>query len=138
MAPELVRSARLFSGTPYAHAAVVPETGLVITAGACPLDGDGKVVAPDDIREQTRQTLDNLRIALEETGARMVDVLKTTIYVASSSRDDLVAVWNVVAACFGDHDPPSTLLGVSVLGYPGQLVEIEAIAVRPVDTASAQ
>jgi enamine deaminase RidA (YjgF/YER057c/UK114 family) len=37
--------------------------------------------------------------------------------------------WNEVADCFGDYDPPSTLLGVAVLGYPDQLVEIEAIAV---------
>jgi hypothetical protein len=29
----------------------------------------------------------------------------------------------------GDHDAPSTLLGVTMLGWPGQLVEIEAIAV---------
>ena len=29
---------------------------------------------------------------------------------------------------FGDHDAPSTLLGVSVLGYPDQLVEVEAVA----------
>ena len=36
-----------------------------------------------------------------------------------------------VAAAFGDHDVPSTLLGVTVLGYPEQLVEIEAIAVAP-------
>jgi hypothetical protein len=34
----------------------------------------------------------------------------------------------VVAAGFGDHDAPSTLLGVAVLGYSGQLVEIEAVA----------
>jgi enamine deaminase RidA (YjgF/YER057c/UK114 family) len=34
-----------------------------------------------------------------------------------------------VCAAFGDHDPPSTLLGVAVLGYPGQLVEVEAVAV---------
>ena len=41
----------------------------------------------------------------------------------------LVAAWNEVAAGFGEHDPPSTLVGVTVLGYPDQLVEIEAIAV---------
>lgn len=29
---------------------------------------------------------------------------------------------------FGEHDVPSTLMGVSVLGYPDQLVEIEAVA----------
>ncbi len=37
--------------------------------------------------------------------------------------------WNEVASAFGEHDAPSTLLGVAVLGYAGQLVEIEAIAV---------
>jgi hypothetical protein len=34
----------------------------------------------------------------------------------------------VVRRGFGDHDAPSTLLGVAVLGYPDQLVEVEAIA----------
>ena len=82
-------------------------------------------------RRADRRALANLRIALEESGAAIRDVLKTTVYVASSDRDDLVAAWNEVAAAFGDHDVPSTLLGVTVLGYPGQLVEIEAIAAGP-------
>jgi enamine deaminase RidA (YjgF/YER057c/UK114 family) len=129
MAVELVRSNRLFSGIPYAYAATAPEIGLIVTAGACPLDDRGRVVAPGDIAAQMRQALDNLRIALEESGAAMRDVLKTTIFVSTSSRDDLVVAWNEVAGGFGDHNPPSTLLGVSVLGFPDQLVEIEAIAV---------
>jgi hypothetical protein len=53
----------------------------------------------------------------------------TTIYVASTARADLVRAWDVLREAFGDHDAPSTLLGVSVLGYPDQPVEIEAIAV---------
>ena len=51
------------------------------------------------------------------------------MFVSTSSRDDLVVAWNEVAGGFGDHNPPSTLLGVSVLGFPDQLVEVEAIAV---------
>ena len=129
MAVELVRSNRLFSGITYAYAATAPEIGLIVTAGACPLDDRGRVVAPGDIAAQMRQALDNLRIALEESGAAMRDVLKTTIFVSTSSRDDLVVAWNEVAGGFGDHNPPSTLLGVSVLGFPDQLVEVEAIAV---------
>jgi enamine deaminase RidA (YjgF/YER057c/UK114 family) len=129
MAAELVRSDRLYSGVPYAYAATAPETGLIVSAGACPLDDQGRVVAPGDIAAQMRQALDNLRIALEECGAGLRDVLKTTVYVSSSSRDDLVVAWNEVAAGFGDHDPPSTLVGVTVLGYQDQLVEIDAIAV---------
>ncbi|CAA9274384.1 MAG: RidA/YER057c/UK114 superfamily protein [uncultured Arthrobacter sp.] len=31
----------------------------------------------------------------------------------------------------GDRDVPGTLLGVTVLGYPDQLVEVEAIAALP-------
>jgi enamine deaminase RidA (YjgF/YER057c/UK114 family) len=50
------------------------------------------------------------------------------VYVASSDQAHLHAVWDLVHSAFGDHDVPSTLLGVTVLGYPGQLVEIEAVA----------
>ncbi|GAA1957123.1 hypothetical protein GCM10009717_24280 [Agromyces allii] len=56
------------------------------------------------------------------------DVISTRVLVASSKRSDLVAVWEVVRDAFGDHDVPSTLLGVTVLGYDDQLVEIEAVA----------
>lgn len=39
-----------------------------------------------------------------------------------------MAAWGVVRGSFGNHDVPSTLLGVTVLGYKDQLVEIEAVA----------
>jgi hypothetical protein len=42
-----------------------------------------------------------------------------------------VAAWEVVRDSFGDHDVPSTLMGVTVLGYKDQLVEIEAVAAIP-------
>jgi enamine deaminase RidA (YjgF/YER057c/UK114 family) len=70
----------------------------------------------------------NLRTALAAAGADLTDVVKTTVYVASSRRADLVAAWDVVSRHFGDHDAPSTLLGVAVLGYRDQLVEVEAVA----------
>jgi enamine deaminase RidA (YjgF/YER057c/UK114 family) len=66
--------------------------------------------------------------ALAAAGADRTDVLKTTVYVASADRTDLVAAWQEVRAGFGDHEPPSTLLGVTVLGYRDQLVELEAVA----------
>jgi enamine deaminase RidA (YjgF/YER057c/UK114 family) len=113
------------------YAATAHQAGLVFTAGACPLDERGQVTAPGDIPAQMRQALANLRIALDESDLTIRDVLKTTVYVASSDREDLVAAWNEVAATFGDHDVPSTLLGVTVLGYPDQLVEIEAVATAP-------
>ncbi len=128
MSVSLIRSTRLFPGAPCACAAIGGQAGLVLTAGACPLGADGQITAPGDVAAQMRQALANLRTALAEAGVTIRDVLKTTVYVVSSDRADLVAAWNEVAAAFGDHDAPSTLLGVAVLGYPGQLVEIDAIA----------
>ena len=55
--------------------------------------------------------------------------MRGDLFVGSTERADLVAAWDVVSAAFGDQDAPSTLLGVTVLGRPGQLVEIEAVAV---------
>lgn len=129
MTVHLVRSGKL-ADAPYAYAATVPS-GLVFTAGACPLDEAGVVTAPGDVAAQARQALANLRIALAEAGVALHDVVKTTVYVASADRADLVTAWDEVAAVFGEHDVPSTLLGVTVLGYPDQLVEIEAIAAGP-------
>ena len=130
MTVQLIRAADLFGGVPYAYASVaaVPSDEFVFAAGACPLDSEGAVVAPGDVREQARQAVANLTTALAAAGAGLTDVLKTTIYVASADRADLVAAWNVIRAEFGEHDAPSTLLGVTVLGYPDQLVEIEAVA----------
>jgi enamine deaminase RidA (YjgF/YER057c/UK114 family) len=136
MAPvSLVRSPGLTDVAPYAYAAVTAPGSLVFTAGACPLDHDGAVVGPGDIVAQARTVMENLVVALRASGAELTDVAKSTVYVASSRREDLVAAWDVVRAAFGDHDAPSTLIGVSVLGYPDQLVEVEAVAVLPVTSA---
>jgi enamine deaminase RidA (YjgF/YER057c/UK114 family) len=126
---ELVHSRDLTDTAPYAYAAVVPPGRTVYTAGACPLDDDGAVVAPGDVRAQAQRVVDNLVVALAAAGATLADVAKTTVYVASADRADLVAAWDVVRAAFGEHDAPSTLLGVAMLGYPDQLVEVEAVAV---------
>jgi enamine deaminase RidA (YjgF/YER057c/UK114 family) len=125
----LVRSGTLSDVAEYAYAAVVdPGARLVLAAGACPLDDDGNTVGRGDYAAQARQMMRNLEIALRDAGAGLSDVVRTTVYVASSAQPDLGAAWAVVRDCFGDHEPPSTLLGVTVLGYTDQLVEIDAVA----------
>lgn len=125
----LVRPDELTASAPYAYAALPPDGArLVFTAGACPLDESGATVAPGDVAAQAEQVMANLRTALRAAGADLGDVLKTTVYVATGRREDLVTAWTVVRGHFGDHDAPSTLVGVSVLGYPDQLVEVEAVA----------
>lgn len=118
--------------TPYAYASIVePEARIVFLAGACPLDTDGTVAAVGDYTAQAAVCIDNLVAALSAADATLGDVVFTRVLVASSRRDDLGAAWDVVQRAFGDHDVPSTLLGVTVLGYEHQLVEIEAVAALP-------
>jgi enamine deaminase RidA (YjgF/YER057c/UK114 family) len=126
----LIRADDLYDGVEYAYAAVAPPGSLVFTAGACPLTKDGATIE-GGVRAQARQCVTNLVTALAASNAGLDDVLKTTVYVASSERADLVAAWEEIRTAFGDHDPPSTLLGVTVLGYPGQRVELEAVASSP-------
>lgn len=126
-----IRPEQLTTKAPYAYAAVTGPGQFVFTAGACPLDTDGNTVAVGDVAGQSHQVMANLVTALQAAGAQLTDVVKTTIFVASSRQADLGTAWSVVRAAFGDHDAPSTLLGVSVLGYDDQLVEVEAIAICP-------
>ena len=125
----LIRSAELSDVAQYAHAATAPaEARLIFLAGACPLNLDGSTAGAGDYSAQARQAMENLILALKAAGAQLDDVLSTRTLVASSNQSDLVATWTVIREAFGTHDAPSTLLGVSVLGYPDQLVEIEAVA----------
>lgn len=128
VAVKLIRAERLYDSVPYAYAAIAPPGALVFTAGACPIDQNDEIVGGRDLRAQARQAMSNLSEALAAAGAGLQDVLKTTVYVVSGDPAELTAAWEVVRTAFDDHDAPSTLLGVTALGYRGQLVEIEAVA----------
>jgi enamine deaminase RidA (YjgF/YER057c/UK114 family) len=112
----------------YSHVAIARGSTLVFTAGAVPLDADGELVGADDAAAQTDQVVANLLAALSVAGAEPEDVVKTTVYVAGGDHDRQVTVWGAV-----QRSPiaaaPSTLVGVKMLGYRGQVVEIEAVAV---------
>lgn len=128
-AVRLIRSGTLSDVAEYAYAATVPAAArFIFLAGACPLDEHGATVGVGDVAAQARQAVHTLRVALSEAGAELTDVVSTRVLVASSRQSDLVTAWEVVRDAFGDHDAPSTLLGVTVLGYDDQLVEIEAVA----------
>ncbi len=116
----------LFEPPGYAHVAIASGRA-VFTAGAVPLNDAGQLVG-EGVREQTRQVIENLLAQLAAGGAQPDDVVKTTVYVVADERATLTEAWDVVrtSALAG---APSTLLGVAALGYDGQLVEIEAVAV---------
>jgi enamine deaminase RidA (YjgF/YER057c/UK114 family) len=125
----LIRSAMLSDAAEYAYAATAPAGArLVFLAGACPLEKDGTTAAVGDYAGQAAKCVDNLRVALKEAGATLEDLISTRVLVAATRREDLVTAWQVYRDALGEHDVPSTLMGVTVLGYRDQLVEIEAVA----------
>ncbi|MEV4182180.1 Rid family hydrolase [Streptosporangium canum] len=125
----LIRSASLSDVAQYAYAATAPAgSRLIFLAGACPLNEDGSTAAIGDYAGQAAKAIENMQAALTASGASLQDVISTRVLVASTRQEDLVAAWEVVRDSFGEHDVPSTLMGVTVLGYHDQLVEIEAIA----------
>ena len=104
---------------------VVRKDNVVTTAGMLGLDADGKLVG-DDITSQTRQTLDNIRTALEAAGASLDDVVKVTVFITDIGNfSGMNAVYTEV---FGDTKPARSTVGVE-LALPGALVEVEATAV---------
>jgi 2-iminobutanoate/2-iminopropanoate deaminase len=113
---------------PYAHVVTVPPGGrLVYCAGAVALGPDGKVVAEGDIVGQTRQVMENLRLALDAAGATFDDVVKVTNYVTDVN--DWRQVLPVRAEYLKEPYPASSFVEVSALIFPELLIEIEAVAV---------
>lgn len=110
----------------YHHVTIVEAGRTAYLAGQCPLDESGILAGPGDLLAQTDQVVANALAALSAAGATPSDVVRSVIYVASGERADLSAVWQRL------NDGPlaqafttaSTLLGVAVLGFPGQLVEV--------------
>lgn len=107
----------------YRYAEVVD--GHLHLAGQVPHDAAGGLVAPDDHRGQAVACLDNLRTLLDVHGFEATDIRHLTIHVVGE-RPDLGAAWTGVLDWWDGEVPPATLLGVPVLGHPGQLVEIDS------------
>jgi enamine deaminase RidA (YjgF/YER057c/UK114 family) len=113
---------------PYVHVTVAPPGGkLVFCAGAVAFDAEGGIVGVGDVVAQTRQTMENLKLALAAAGATFADVVKITNYVLDAT--DYAKVAPVREEYLREPYPASALIEVKGLMYPELLIEIEAIAV---------
>ncbi len=102
---------------------------FVFLSGQVPFDSAGMLV-DEDIETQTRQVLDNIAAALEETGASLNDVVKTTIWLTDP--EDFQR-FNAVYAEYFPHPPPARSCVGSSLMVKAK-VEIEVVAYRPLST----
>ena len=86
---------------------------------------DGKLVNGGIVAE-LRQAIANLEALLQDHGATLADVVKTTVYLRHLGTD-YEAMNEAYVDCFGDHRPARSAIGVSELPR-GALVEVEAWA----------
>ena len=115
--------------TVHAPAAIGPYSQAMIggqvmcVSGQLPIDpATGEM--PEDIQSQTRQSLENLKVIIEEAGAGMCDVLKTTVYLADIN--DFGAANEVYGTFFTKPYPARAAFQVAALPKSAK-VEIEAI-----------
>lgn len=88
-------------------------------------------VLPDDIREQTRRAMDDIKLSLDKCNLTWRNVVKITKFLTDIREAD--AMHEVVGEYFGGWKPASTMLCVNNLSAPGSRIEIDIIAVAPSD-----
>ncbi|MBB2982984.1 MULTISPECIES: RidA family protein [Paraburkholderia] len=84
-----------------------------------------------DVTAQAEKAMSNIAMLLEESGSRLEDICKITIFLVDVRYRE--AVYNVVGKWLKGVFPVSTGLVVSALARPEWLVEIDVIAVIPRD-----
>ena len=110
---------------PYSQA--IEVAGLVYTSGQIPIDPATGKFAVGGIREQTRQSLLNVKAILEEAGLTLSDVVKTSVFMADMS--DFADMNAIYSEFFSEPYPARSAVAVKSLPK-GALVEIEVVASR--------
>jgi enamine deaminase RidA (YjgF/YER057c/UK114 family) len=100
---------------------------FVFISGLTARAGDGTIVAVGDIRGQTRQVLENLKLILSDLGGTLDDVVRIVTYL--KNMEEHPAVHAIRREYFGDAPPASTSVEISRLFDERQLIEMEATAI---------
>jgi 2-iminobutanoate/2-iminopropanoate deaminase len=108
---------------PYSQGIIA--NGFVYTAGQIPLDPKTGELVEGDIATQTKRVMESLKAILEQAGASLQTVVKTTVFL--KSMDDFAAMNTVYAEYFGDHKPARSTVQAAKLPRDVN-VEIEAVA----------
>ena len=108
---------------PYSQA--IHVRNLVFTSGQIPIDPATGAFVEGGIKEQTRQSLLNVKAILTSAGTTMDNVIKTTVFLADMN--DFAAMNSVYEEFFKAPYPARSAVAVKTLPK-GALVEIEVIA----------
>ena len=106
----------------------IGDTFIVFTTGQIAIDKDGNVLFPDDPAKQTEFIYEAPEKILNQAGASLDDVVKTTVFV--TDMNDFPKISSVRNKYLKNSEPVSTLVEVKKLVKEGCRIEIEVIAVK--------
>ncbi|MBO4238723.1 MULTISPECIES: RidA family protein [Pseudonocardia] len=111
------------------QAVLVSGGRTLYCSGQTAMSADGVPLHEGDLAAQLATSLDNLEGVLAAAGMGLTDLVRLTVY--TTDVDQLLGHHGVLAGRLGASDvaPATTLLGVTRLAVPGQLVELEGTAV---------
>ena len=124
--PEALHQRRVDNRVLYSHVVSVEPRRLIFVSGQLARDKEGRVVGVGDMRAQLRQTLENVRAALEAAGASLSDLVRTNTYVTDI--DEYFRHTDVRMEYYSHAMPTSTTVEVRRLAQPELMIEIDAIA----------
>ena len=110
---------------PYSQA--IEVNGTLYISGQIPFVPETMTLVSDDVKAQTRQSLENLKAILDEAGYSFKDVVKATCFI--KNMDDFGVINEVYAEYLGDVKPARACVEVARLPKDVK-VEIELIAVK--------
>ncbi len=112
----------------FIYSQAVKVGDIVYLSGQLSHDDEGNLVGAGDYEAQTRQTYQNILTLLGRYGLDLANIVDETIYVLGLP-DAFQGVIRVRRQIYQDIVPPaSTIVAVSALGLPDQLIEIKAVA----------
>ncbi len=124
--PEALHQRRVDNRVLYSHVVSVEPRRLIFISGQLARDKDGRIVGAGDMRAQLRQTLENVKAALEAAGASLSDLVRTNTYVTDI--DEYFKHTDVRMEYYSLAMPTSTTVEVRRLAQPELMVEIDAVA----------
>ena len=105
------------------------HTRTLYCSGQTAMSAEGKPEHDGDMAAQVALSLDNLEAVLGEAGMSLANLIRLNVY--TTDVDELFQHYGVLAARLGAArvSPTTTMLGVTRLAIPGQMVELEGTAV---------
>ncbi len=110
---------------PYSQA--IEANGMLFVSGQIPFVPETMTLVSEDVKEQTRQSLENVKAIVEAAGYSMKDVVKAGVFI--KDMNDFTAINEVYNEYLGDVKPARACVEVARLPKDVK-VEIEVIAVK--------